>query len=238
MKAIFFLVSVSVVLLLIACTHPRNDYKPNATVLQFQTPPPLERYRLQSGDTLDIRFFFQPELNQRVTVRPDGRITLQLVGEVIAVGQAPDDLATFLEERYSRELREPKITVTVHEAVGQRIYVGGEVNGPGLLPLSGTVTALQAIMQAGGPTKAGELESVLIMRDQGTPEPLLLLLDIKAAMSDPTHKEDLVLQAADVVFVPKTRITEANEFVEQYFDKLVPFNRNVGASYIIGGFKP
>ena len=73
------------------------------------TPP--HNYRLQVGDQLDIKFFFNPELNEAVAVRPDGRISLQLVGELMAAGSTVEELKALLKQRYAKELKNPEITV-------------------------------------------------------------------------------------------------------------------------------
>ncbi len=72
---------------------------------------PLEDYRIQVGDLLDVKFFFNPDLNQEASVRPDGRISLQLIGEVMASGLTVDELKTLLKQRYDTELKNPSITV-------------------------------------------------------------------------------------------------------------------------------
>ena len=72
---------------------------------------PLQDYRIQVGDNLDVKFFFNPDLNQEATVRPDGRITLQLVGEVMASGRTVEQLKTLLTQSYEDELKNPSITV-------------------------------------------------------------------------------------------------------------------------------
>jgi len=92
-------------------------------------------YIIQAGDQLDIKFFYNPELNDSVTVRPDGKISLQLVDEVQAAGQTPAQLDDFLTEKYAKELRKPVITVIVKSFASQRVYVGGEVNRQVLWPL-------------------------------------------------------------------------------------------------------
>ena len=72
---------------------------------------PSKNYQLQAGDQLDIKFFFNPDLNAEVTVRPDGRISLQLVGEILAAGHTVDELKGIVAQRYSKELKNPEVTV-------------------------------------------------------------------------------------------------------------------------------
>lgn len=193
-----------------------------------QTSAPNDTYILQLGDVLDIKFFYNPELNEQVSIRPDGKISLQLIDEVEAAGLTPAALDAFLTKQYANTLRQPEVTVIVREFAGQRIYVGGEVHSPGVIRTPGNLTALQAVSQAGGFKNTAELGNVVILRNQGTPTPLFLTLDLKEDLTTHTNHNDVVLQPYDIVFVPQTRIAKMNQFVEQYIDKLIPISRTLG----------
>ncbi|NIT01074.1 MAG: sugar transporter, partial [Candidatus Latescibacteria bacterium] len=101
-------------------------------------PPPLteQEYVIQPGDQLDIKFYYNSELNEQVTVRPDGRISLQLANETAAAGKTPAELTQLLTEKYSRDLKKPEITVIVRSFSALKVFVGGEVNRPGILDLT------------------------------------------------------------------------------------------------------
>ena len=88
-------------------------------------PPALHN---PPGDQLDIKFFYNPELNEAVTLRPEGKISLQLVDEVQAAGLPPAELDARLTEAYSRELKKPMVSVIVRSFKGQRIYVVRGIN--------------------------------------------------------------------------------------------------------------
>ena len=109
-----------------------------------------QEFKIQVGDELDIKFFYNAGLNEQVIVRPDGRISLQLVHEIIAAGLTPAELTNVLVEKYSGELQRPVITVIVRAFGAQKIYVDREVMKPGVVPILGILTALQAISQAEG----------------------------------------------------------------------------------------
>jgi polysaccharide export outer membrane protein len=100
-------------LILISC----SPVVKNPTSLDFHTIktnfPPEQEYKIQIGDQLDVKFFYNPELNEQVTVRPDGRISLQLVHEIIATGLTASELTDFLTKKYAPELKKPEITVIV-----------------------------------------------------------------------------------------------------------------------------
>jgi protein involved in polysaccharide export with SLBB domain len=197
--------------------------------------PALPAYVLGPGDLLDVKFFYEPELNEQQPIRPDGRIALQLIGDVTAAGLTPTELQAALRERYSHVLRQPDVTVIVREISGRRIYVGGEVGAPGLLKMAGSLSALQAIFEAGGPKRSGQLSSVVVLRYQGTNEPRFMTLDLTQAVKRTSASGDVPLEPLDIVFVPKTRIARMNDFVDQYVRQLIPIPMSLGISYVFGG---
>src|SRR4030042_6230584 len=112
------------------------------------TPEP--KLILAPGDTLDFKFFNNPELNENQTIRPDGKISLQLIGEIMATAKSPEELRELLVKLYTPQLRRPEVTVIVRTLANRRVYVGGHVTHPGLLELKPQMTALEAIIPAGG----------------------------------------------------------------------------------------
>jgi polysaccharide export outer membrane protein len=197
---------------------------------------PSPEYRLQAGDVLEIKHFYTPELNETVSIRPDGRISLPIAGEVQAEGRTPAGLRDVLTELYARTLREREVAVVVKEFAGRRIYVGGEVLTPGVIRPPGTVTALQAILEAGGAKSSARLENVVILRNQGTSEPLFMTLDLRAGVTEGVSRNDVALLPSDIVFVPKTKVAHLAQFIDVYFKQLVPIPLNL--SYIFGGWAP
>lgn len=197
---------------------------------------PSPEYRLQAGDVLEIKHLYTPELNETVSIRPDGRISLPIAGEVEAEGQTPAGLRDILSERYARTIRDREFAVVVKEFAGRRIYVGGEVVTPGVIRPPGTVTALQAILEAGGVKSSAKLENVVILRNQGTPEPLFMTLDLRGGVQRGVSRNDVTLLPSDIVFVPKTKVAHLAQFIDVYFKQLIPIPLNM--SYIFGGWVP
>ena len=191
-------------------------------------------YIIRPGDQLDIKFFYNPELNEAVTVRPDGKISLQLVDEVMAAGLEPAQLDKFLTEKYADELRKPVITVIVKSFEGQRIYVGGEVNQQIEMTLPAGMTILQAVFKAGGFMETASPENTILIRQGPHKEPVPIHVDLKDAMYGKGAAADLVLEPNDIVYVPKSAIAEADKWVNQYIEKLVLFRGfSAGVTYQI-----
>jgi len=112
--------------------------------------PTQPEYRIGSGDKLQINVYKEADLSQALQVRPDGRITMPLVGDLAAAGQTPMQLQRRLSESLREFVANPVVTVMVVEVADRTIYVMGEVNTPGAVPLKGPMTVLQALAVAGG----------------------------------------------------------------------------------------
>lgn len=164
--------------------------------------PPSE-YKIMSGDRLEIKFFKHPELNELVQVRPDGRISLQLAPDIMVAGKTPEHLTAILTERYKSELRNPQITVFLRSCSQQKVFVGGAVHQPLLIPLEGTLSALQSISLASGFQDNAVIEKVVLIRrtDDKTIRVFRLNLAKVIDGSDPT--QDVNLHPLDILFVPE-----------------------------------
>lgn len=218
---------------LISCakTNPPDLYPSEAPI--EPSGETNNEYILQLGDVMDIKLFYNPELNETVTIRPDGKISLQLVDEIEVLGLTPSELDKILTEKYSKILYKTDVAVIVKEFTSQKVYVGGEVNLPGLIPYAGTLTSLQAIFQAGGFKNTAKLKNIVILRNQGTEEPLFMTIDLKEDLIKHTQHNDILLKPYDVVFVPKTSIAKINQFVDQYIRQLIPVTTTFGFSYVL-----
>jgi protein involved in polysaccharide export with SLBB domain len=184
-------------------------------------PTSADAYVLQAGDLLSIKFYYSPELNEDVVIRPDGRISLQLVGDVAAAGQSPAQLAALLSDRYAGELALPRINVIVRKLGGHRIYVGGEVEDPGALRLRTGLTLFQAIQEAGGFADTARRSQVILIR-RGGGQTAGYSVDTRPIADGTQPDDDVVLRPYDIVYVPRSRIANVNLFVEQFINNNLP----------------
>lgn len=183
---------------------------------------PAAEYRIQPGDQLDIKFFYSPELNEQMPVRPDGRISLQLAHDIMAAGRTPAELSNALKEKYSTELKNPEVTVIVRTFGDQRIYVDGEVARPGLLPLTGPTTVLQAVAQAGGFLASGSTAEVVVIRRGPENKPIAMRVDMEKVRGGIDTTPDIYLKAFDMIYVPRTAIANVDLWIDQYLNRVVP----------------
>jgi protein involved in polysaccharide export with SLBB domain len=203
---------------------PRPEYQASDDI---QTPT-AAAYRLLPGDEIEIRSSYTPELNAAMTIRPDGKISLDTIGELAAAGLTVDELDSVITARYARYIVEPEITVIVRQFSDQKIFVGGEVARPGLIPYSEKLTVLRAIIQAGGANRSGRLDNVLILRDIPGKGTTLLKVDLKQLVRRGNLAEEPKLQPYDVVFVPRSSISKMNQFVSEYVQGLLPIGTVAG----------
>jgi protein involved in polysaccharide export with SLBB domain len=193
-------------------------------------------YVLCPGDVLSVKFLHTPELNEQLPIRPDGKLALPIVGEIVAAGYSAAQLRDLLIERYAGVVRHPELVVMVQSFGTQRVYVGGEVGRPGEVAFIPGMTALQAVIMAGGDRRSASRRKVVVVRDQGTETPLLLLVDLNRAVSTTAPGGDLRLQPRDIVFVPMSNIAKVNTFVAQYIKDVVPISLVMGLYYNFGSF--
>ncbi|MGI8962021.1 MAG: polysaccharide biosynthesis/export family protein [Bryobacteraceae bacterium] len=186
-----------------------------------------ETYIIRPGDELELKFFYNSELNEHLLVRPDGFIALQLIGDVQASGRTPQQLRLALVGLYEKDLQRPEVAIVVRAFAEQRVFVDGEVGRPGVQTLLGSKTLLQAISDAGGAKDTGCLTDVKIIRGVNSGKPVVLTADARAFTKNGLQGEDIALQANDVVFIPKSRIANVNTWVDQYVRKNIPITLGV-----------
>jgi polysaccharide export outer membrane protein len=143
-------------------TSPKEVDK--AALATASLPAVSAEYRLGPGDKLRIEVYKDPQLSQSVQIRPDGKITLPLVGDIDANGTTPlklrDTIATALKEY----MNNPVVTVIVVEATAATAYVMGEVNQSGAVTLQGPLTVLQALALAGGLKDFADAKNIRVLR--------------------------------------------------------------------------
>ena len=196
---------------------------------------PQGEYQIGSGDTLSVKFFYTAELNEDVVVRPDGRISLQLVGDVVVGGRTPEEVTQELRERYAGFLAQPNVTVIVRSFGSQRAFVGGEVKQPSMVPIDGRMTLADAVFSAGGALDTAAMSSVILIR-KGEGEREVYRVNLSGGLEgeDPVP----VLRAYDVVYVPKSFIAQVGMYVDLYINRLIPKNAAFTAFYQINPVLP
>jgi polysaccharide export outer membrane protein len=166
-------------------------------------------YRIVPGDVLQVSVWKEAELTCEVRVRPDGNLTVPLIGDLMAVGKLPRELAAELGQALTAFITSPVVTVTLKESPGLRFFVLGEVARPGEFPLLGRTTLMQALALAGGLREYAKSEEIRILRqEQRLAEGRLrtqetaLPANYKLLAQGQNLQQDLVLKPGDVIVVP------------------------------------
>jgi polysaccharide export outer membrane protein len=132
-----------------------------------QPPATSDEYRLGPGDKLRIEVYKDAQLSQSVQIRPDGKITLPLIGDLDASNRTPIELRDTIATSLKEYVTNPTVTVIVVEALASKVYVMGEVTHPGTMELHGPTTILQALAMAGGFKEFANTKDVKVLRPKG-----------------------------------------------------------------------
>jgi polysaccharide biosynthesis/export protein len=156
-------------------------------------------YRLVPGDKLRIEVYKDAQLSQSLQVRPDGKVTLPLVGDIPAAGRTSNELRDSIASSLKEYIANPVVTVIVVETVPPVYYVVGEVNSPGPQPLTGQISVLQALSAAGGFRDFAKTKDIRIQRK--TPKGLTILnFNYKDAIKG--EQKPIFLMPGDTIIVP------------------------------------
>jgi polysaccharide export outer membrane protein len=158
-------------------------------------------YRIGTGDKLQINVYKETDLSPALQVRPDGRITMPLIGDLVAAGQTPMQLQRRLAESLKEFVANPVVTVMVTEVAERVVYVMGEVSQPGAIPMKSNMTVLQALAVAGGLKDFADSKNIRILRKGGVTGPQTITFNYKDAIKG-TGAALMYLQAGDTVVVP------------------------------------
>lgn len=153
-------------------------------------------------DVLAINVWKEPEVSQTVPVRPDGKISLPLIGEVMASGLTPIQLQASITDALDNYLSHPAVTVIVHEVKSQKYVVVGQVAKPGSYELQTPMTVLDAIAAAGGPLEYAKLKSIYVLRPGAKGTAVRLPFNYKEAMKGKHLAQNVELRSRDTVVVP------------------------------------
>jgi polysaccharide biosynthesis/export protein len=199
----------------------RGQSQPVQSVQSDQSQQPAnptlqqrQRYTIESGDVLDLSFPLSPELNQTVTVAPDGYIALHAVGDLNVAGKTLPQLRDALHTAYSGVLHDPLINVDLKDFQKPFFTVSGQVGHPGKYDLRENISVAEGLAIAGGTTPDAKSSQVLLFRRMpGGSMVEVRKLDLHKMLKKGDLREDAYLQPGDLLFVPKTAISTIQRFL-------------------------
>lgn len=226
----------AVALALAGCTDtsglPPAPQYPEAVRAAYSQP-----YYLKPGDVLAIRLMLNPELNdEQVVVGPDGHIATSVIRDEIAGGKTLEELTASLLKSYSRDLKNPRITVAVRQFGATPVFVAGEVALPGQFdsPNGRSISLIQAVARAGGLKESADSGNIFIIRRPAMgAEAVLLSTSYDKATHAIDASADILLAPYDVVYIPKSGIAVVGGLWRQYVEQFA--HPSFGFNYLVGG---
>ncbi len=205
-----------------------EGYSPGFTDIDFADWSEAEpEYLLYPGDQIDVRTPSAPELNQSLTVGPDGRVAMPLVGQVMAADRTLYELESELVAAYTPILRRPEVEVVLRQAGPLKVWVDGEVRQPGVYDMPGDIDVHQAVILAGGFLPSARRNEVGLIRRGPGGTRMMRRVDLSG-----NDREHVAVRRMDVVYVPRTTLAEVAVFFSQIRDALpIGFNYTINGQY-------
>jgi polysaccharide biosynthesis/export protein len=163
-------------------------------------PGPPSDYVVGADDTLHISVWKEPDLSATLPVRPDGKISMPLLDDVVAAGLTPMQLSGSIRDKLKKYIADPRVTVVVTAMNSRRIFVTGEVTHSGAMPLLPNMTVLQALATAGF-TQFANLKGIYLLRTQNGRQEKLPF-NYKQVVKGDHPEENIVLKPGDTIVVP------------------------------------
>jgi polysaccharide biosynthesis/export protein len=185
---------------------PREVAPPTAAAPVAETAPTRvgataavdpKTYVIEAEDIVSIRVWREPEMSGLFTVRPDGKISLHLVGEVQAGGLTPSQLETKVIEALQTVMNRPQVVVSVQDVRSKRYYISGEVNRPGQYQLVTKITIMEALSMAGGFREFADIKGIKLMRGNER-----IKFNYKDVIKGKKLEQNIELKPGDHIVVP------------------------------------
>jgi polysaccharide biosynthesis/export protein len=172
------------------------------------------RYLLRAGDTLQLEYRLTPDLNQTVSVQPDGYVDLNVAGEVQVAGLTVTQAHDLILEKESEHLNHPELNLILMEFTRPYVVVAGEVAKPGQIEIRDNMTALSAILLSGGFTQSAKSGQVIVFRKVNDTIDEVRQLNLTRVEKTVQLEHDMALQPGDLVLVPHDKISRLQHYMQ------------------------
>jgi polysaccharide export outer membrane protein len=197
------------------------------------TPPPLgqpDAYRVGAPDQLRVKILPEPVIDDSIVVRPDGKITVELIGDVQAAGRTTDEIAREVEQRVKRYKRGAQATVSIVAAASSTVTVLGEVRRPGTIPLTKQTRIAEALGTSAGMTSFANLDAITVVRSSGK-KVRVIPVDF-AAIRAGDLSTNITVHGGDIIYVPPTAWAKVGYAIQAVLFPLQPL---LGVANSVGG---
>jgi polysaccharide export outer membrane protein len=200
MSVLFTRCSLAVLLIVAGSVHA-DAQAPNPTAPAQAAPALPEDYVIGPEDVIGVIFWRDTDMSGDLTVRPDGMITLPLIGDINAAGLKPDALKARIQTAAGKYVTDPNVTIIVRQLNSRKVFITGQVATPGAYPLTGPRTVMQLIALAGGLSEYADADNVTIMRqEQG--RTLSFKFNYRDVSKGRRLEQNIQLAPGDTVVVP------------------------------------
>jgi len=172
-----------------------------AAEITIKEPVVDSSYIIGPMDVVEIQVWKEPDFSRQALVRPDGKITVPLIGDIRAAGMSTLGLKALLTEKLKGFIDNPEVTVILVESRSKNFYIIGNVNQPGTYPLSPGMTVLQALSAAGGLGEWADKDTIRIIRRSGGKEEIMPF-DYNKVISGKKLEQNILLEPNDTIIVP------------------------------------
>lgn len=218
MKFRFILIAVYLILLFtfsgFAQTDSARTTKPSEKDAPQLKPFDGNRYKLNPGDVIEVIYRYTPEFNQTVTIQPDGYVMLEIVGELKISNLTVEQARRKILENAVKRLKEPVVNLLLKEFQKPYFVVSGEVVSPGKFEMNQNVTALQAVLLAGGFKDSAKSSQIVVFRKINSDTAEVKIVNLKGIRKTGDLEQDFPLEAGDMILVPRNMITKVERFMK------------------------
>jgi|TARA_R110002096_G_scaffold272416_4_gene466065 polysaccharide export outer membrane protein len=158
-------------------------------------------YVIQASDILLVSVWKEEDLQIEVLVRPDGKFSFPLAGDIVAKSRTIEEVRNAVASRIEQYIPEPVVTVTLRQSLGNRIFVIGKVNRPGEFPLTQDLDVMQALALGGGLVTFADAKAISILRRQDGAQ-ITIPFNYREVEYGENLNQNILLQPGDVVIVP------------------------------------
>lgn len=176
--------------------------------------PEEKRYKLHPGDVIEVIYRYTPEFNQTITIQPDGFVVMEIVGELKVGGLTIEQARQEIVKKASVRLKDPEVTLLLKEFQKPYFVVAGEVVQPGKFEMRENVTALQAIMLAGGFKDSAKSSQLLVFRKINSEMAEVRVLNLKGIKKTGDLENDFMLESGDMILIPRNTISKIERFIK------------------------
>ncbi|MDP2924561.1 MAG: polysaccharide biosynthesis/export family protein [Candidatus Omnitrophota bacterium] len=184
----------------------------------------LENYLIDMGDILEISVWQVEELQREVVVRPDGKISFPLIGDVLASGRTIEQLRQDIVDKIRLYIKMPQVSINILEFGGKKAVVVGDVQDEGVIRFNTPTRVMEAVALAGGfvYTKAN-MDKIFVIRDVHEEQPLVIMVSANNLLKNGRVRENVLVRSGDIVYVTRAISADFNQFMDNVFGKIVTY---------------